>query len=155
MYSFVPIVLEILKYQDKELLQLGVFYILFPNLFLLLFLPKGMKTEGPVSPYPEGRYMIMCIVCVVHTFLLMYVCMCRHTPAEAVRHSAFLRYHIWLNLHTFEHCFNITSEILKKKPREIEHHLSDSVCNQQKGKIKVRIRRTANKAGCGACTHLQ
>lgn len=76
MHSFVSIVLEILKYQEREL-QLEVFYIPFPNLFLL-FLPKGMKREGPVSPYPDGRYMIMYTVCVVHVFLLTYVCSGTH-----------------------------------------------------------------------------
>lgn len=77
MHSFVSIVLEILKYQDREL-QLGAFYIPFPNLFLLLFLPKGMKTKRPVSPYPDGRYMMMCTACVVHKFPLMYVCAGTH-----------------------------------------------------------------------------
>lgn len=148
MHSFVSIVLEILKYQEREL-QLEVFYIPFPNLFLL-FLPKGMKREGPVSPYPDGRYMIMYTVCVVHVFLLTYVCSGTHRLKQP---GTVLSRGITLGLIDTRLSTASTSlQSYTKKPREIEHHLSVSIRNQQKGKIKVRIRGLANKAGCGAHT---
>ena len=55
--------------------NLQLLYIPFPS---FLFLPKGMKTRRPVSPYPVGRCMLMWTACVAHMFLLMRACAHRY-----------------------------------------------------------------------------
>lgn len=98
--------------------------------------------------------MIMYTVCVVHMFLLMYVCSGTHRLKQSgtVLSRSITFGLIDTRLSTASSSLQSYTHTQKKKPREIEHHLSVSVRNQQKGKIKVRIRGMANKAGCGAHT---
>lgn len=120
--------LEILKYQDEGPLQFGGLLYSIPQLVFIIISTQRHENKGTCSPYADGRCMIMCTARVLHMLLLLHACVHTHQLKQSVgwvRHSAFLviflRYHSWLNLHTFEHGFNITSETHKKMRGKLDN----------------------------------